>query len=250
MRFYLPFQFFIHFILSFLKTISLWNSWSYKVVPILWKWNFMTSSIFIAKISWMATPRNTMPSTTYVQADPNTFCELVQRLTGSFDSSKTGTEKPPAGAPPQPASSKQQPAKLYERRQYTGANLEIAKPAVQFKQSERVYLPSPLGWFTPKSVVPSPMPSSTPRFGASPLGTPSAKFSNLSIFDNEKVEQSREERAIRENGFYLFPSPVSKPEGSRPVLLDLFPQTPTKRNHSWGDCRSASGLHPCHRYVP
>ncbi|RWR92711.1 VQ motif-containing protein 31 [Cinnamomum micranthum f. kanehirae] len=187
------------------------------------------------------------PSTTFVQADPNTFRELVQRLTGA---SEPQQPHPPddnianqeaAGAfklkrSSSSPSSSSSPFKLYERRQCPRPKLQIIKPGSLFKPSAHP--------------VRSPSPSSSSRPAFQPSDSPSSNFSNLSIFDKDNkdsgsgsgsgssssssldLNREEEERAIKERRFYLHPSPRSKPGNSvavEPELLTLFPLTSPKK---------------------
>ncbi|XP_010547701.1 PREDICTED: VQ motif-containing protein 31-like [Tarenaya hassleriana] len=153
------------------------------------------------------------PITTFVQTDTNTFRDVVQRLTGPSDNNiavpEVGVEKP--ATPKKPAS------KLHERRQCMRPKLEIVKPPPSFKAIGAT-LSSKSGNIT--TVL------------KSPVGTPSSLFSTLSLMEEEKAESDiytpnseEEEKAIRERGFYLHPSPRSKPGHAEPELLQLFPLT-------------------------
>lgn len=135
---------------------------------------------------------NSIPNTTFVQADPSTFRAVVQRLTGAKLAGK-----PISGeiGPRRPA------FKLHERRP-TARKLEIklggggATPqhshARNYHRGEGAVMASPV----------SPLELLTAR------GSP----------------RSPEERAIAEKGYYLHPSPLSTPRGSDPPeLLPLFP---------------------------
>lgn len=176
------------------------------------------------------------PSTTFVQADPDTFRELVQRLTGASEHQGTqppddvmGHEATPLklkrSSPPPPPSS----FKLYERRQCPRPKLQIIKPGSLFKPSAHPVRSC------------SPSPSSRPAL--QPCDSPSGNFSNLSIFDKDKdngwgsssssldLNREEEERAIKERRFYLHPSPRSRPGNSvavEPELLTLFPLSSPK----------------------
>lgn len=202
-------------------------------------------------------PQCPTPSTTFVQADPNSFRELVQRLTGASNGSRhTPTASPPSdaneGTPLPPSSQKisggkRSTFKLYERRQYTRPKLQIMKPALSLRPSQLVRSPSmpslqatepflipPVTGFPASPAVVSP---STPGYVTSPLCTPSAKFSNLSILDGVnkdslELDHEEEERAIKERRFYLHPSPRSRPVNAEPELLPLFPLTSPKTGQS------------------
>jgi len=172
---------------------------------------------------------NSQNLTTFVQADTNTFKEVVQQLTGS---SKAAPKTMHEAASVKSNTSIKKPAfKLHERRQYK-AKLEIIKPPLNFKQGtatlqqnfQEQKLQSPEQGFSP----------SGPRFGvlqSSPLSTPTKCFSSLSLGEGETGQESdlnieeEEERAIRERRFYLHPSPRSTAQLREPELLSLFPLT-------------------------
>ncbi|PIA55256.1 hypothetical protein AQUCO_00800169v1 [Aquilegia coerulea] len=173
-------------------------------------------------------PHASTPLTTFVQADTNTFRELVQRLTGpsevdSENKPKLVVEDRNEVAAQQMVGMKRPPSKLHERRsQYTSSSkLEIEKPAgFQFK---------PESLFSPSNK------SSKSDFTTSPLGTPSKSFSKLSILEDDQekkavpsLNKEEEEKAIKERRFYLHPSPRSKSGYSEPELLHLFPLTSPK----------------------
>ncbi|KAF8412016.1 hypothetical protein HHK36_004575 [Tetracentron sinense] len=185
-------------------------------------------------------PTGSTPLTTFVQADTNTFRELVQRLTGPSDRyCQTSAAPAPAPVPVETANEwpsqkvvgvKKPTFKLHERRQYMRSKLEIVKPAFQFKPASPV-----LPLLRPG--LPSPEPSFPPsKFGSSgfltsPSSTPSKTFSNLSLLEEEKEKpassnpnkEEEEEKAIKERRFYLHPSPRSRPGYTEPELLTLFP---------------------------
>lgn len=156
------------------------------------------------------TPSSPTP-TTFVQADTNTFRDLVQKLTGAAGDS---SEKFPVTLPVRLGSSKptspidatgprRSQFKLQERR-HTMRKLEIKLGLTSLCSSPRQTHMS-------DSPVPSPV---TPLSSESMF---SARFSSESPV-------SEEEKAIAEKGFYLHPSPMSTPRGSDPPeLLTLFP---------------------------
>ncbi|KAB2020023.1 hypothetical protein ES319_D07G037800v1 [Gossypium barbadense] len=133
----------------------------------------------------------------FVQADANTFRDLVQKLTGFTGSD---TDKLPgrlsSTAPRRP------PFKLQERRQHAMRNLEI-------KIGTLTTCP------TNSSPTQSCSPGQVPRLD-SPSPSPVTPLSFV----------WEEEKAIAEKGFYLHPSPLNMPRGSQPPeLLTLFPLT-------------------------
>ncbi|GMN45571.1 hypothetical protein TIFTF001_014761 [Ficus carica] len=189
------------------------------------------------------TPSATSPApTTFVQADPNTFKDLVQKLTGSSgDSEKLPVTLPSRLSKPtipvDPTGPRRSPFKLQDRRQ-TMRKLEIklslatigggggggglspasasaAAVAHQFHLS-----PRQIHW------VDSPIPSPVTPLGSESLFVPSSGSPSPS-----SPAVSEEERAIADKGFYLHPSPLSTPRASElPELLNLFPLTSPSRN--------------------
>ncbi|KAJ7945188.1 putative VQ motif-containing protein [Quillaja saponaria] len=172
------------------------------------------------------------PLTTFVQTDTNTFREVVQRLTGPSE-----TNAAQEGEPTKVVGVKRSKSKLHERRQYTRPKLEIVKPSLQSKPGTSS--PKQHPYFPPsKSVNCSSLPSPISGNSSHPPNplTPSTIFSKLSILDEEKKEElarpvlntQEEEKAIKERGFYLHPSPRSRPGYTEPELLTLFPLTSPK----------------------
>ncbi|XP_062073493.1 VQ motif-containing protein 31 [Humulus lupulus] len=181
------------------------------------------------------------PLTTFVQTDTKSFREVVQRLTGpsepntvaqqeaaTTNSKATGPKRqvPTTTTAPPPTS------KLHERRQYMRPKLEIVKPTFHVRSA---FASSP---DQNQSISPSKQGSGL-GFLSSPLGTPSTIFSNLSIGEEKKKEESvnlnsqEEEKAIKERRFYLHPSPRGQLGYSEPELLTLFPlssPTTSKKN--------------------
>ncbi|XP_022935896.1 VQ motif-containing protein 11-like [Cucurbita moschata] len=157
-------------------------------------------------------PLSTSP-TTFVQADPNSFRDLVQKLTGFSGHSEklpvTHLSKLSSSNPLPPATDhhtgpRRSPFKLQERR-HTIRKLEIKLgPTGIFKNS-----PSHPRRFD--SPIPSPVTPLAAEFrflrkpsAASPLTPP----------------VTAEDKAIADGGFYLHPSPRSS---QPPELLNLFP---------------------------
>ncbi|KAJ1404998.1 hypothetical protein SESBI_26139 [Sesbania bispinosa] len=162
------------------------------------------------------------PLTTFVQTNTDAFREVVQRLTGPSEA--TAAKE---GEATKVASVKRTTSKLHERRKYMKPKLEIVKPTFHYKGSacsspsnsksrNSSYPPSPVSGSS--SLLPSPT-------------TPSTMFSQLTIMEDEKKEETvtpglnieEEERAIKEGRFYFHPSPRSKPGFTEPELLTLFP---------------------------
>ncbi|KDP33493.1 hypothetical protein JCGZ_07064 [Jatropha curcas] len=167
------------------------------------------------------TPSPTSP-TTFVQADTNTFRDLVQKLTGLAGDS---SEKFPVTLPTKLSSKLSHPVdptgprrssfKLQERRQHTIRKLEIElglTSQFSFRKTHRL-----------ESPIPSPV---------TPLSSDSLFFRSPGTESPSSPAVSEEEKAIAEKGFYLHPSPLTTPRGSEPPeLLTLFPlSSPNLRN--------------------
>lgn len=167
-------------------------------------------------------PSLTSP-TTFVQADTNSFRDLVQKLTGfSGDSEKlpvTHLSKLSCSKPSPPAADhltgpRRSPFKLQERR-HTMRKLEIKLGlTTNFRNSPPShYSPSQIRRFD--SPVPSPV---------TPLATESLLFLRPGVASPLSPPVTAEDKAIADGGFYLHPSPVSTPRNFQPPeLLNLFP---------------------------
>ncbi|KAI3473785.1 hypothetical protein Pfo_030824 [Paulownia fortunei] len=164
---------------------------------------------------------NSIPNTTFVQADPSTFRAVVQRLTGASPTKIAGKTSSGEMGPRRPA------FKLHERRP-TARKLEI-----------KLNNSSNNGGASPTLHSPS---SAAARNHRSFLGenmlmvSPVSPLEYLAARGSPKTPRSpmeEEERAIAEKGFYLHPSPLSTPRGSDPPeLLPLFPLHSPRDNYS------------------
>ncbi|KAK6147823.1 hypothetical protein DH2020_018735 [Rehmannia glutinosa] len=142
---------------------------------------------------------NSIPNTTFVQADPSTFRAVVQRLTGKTTSGEMGPRRPAF--------------KLHERRPTAARKLEIklggaslhSPPPPAAARSHRSFLGENMVMVSPVSPL---------EYLAAARGSPKTP----------RLPMEEEERAIADKGFYLHPSPLSTPRGSDPPeLLPLFP---------------------------
>ncbi|KAI9198640.1 hypothetical protein LWI28_019560 [Acer negundo] len=181
--------------------------------------------------------------TTFVQADTSSFKQVVQMLTGSSETvklaskpasqpdstaaaaTKTHNIPPIKSAPKKP---QQSGFKLYERRNSL-KNLKInplnPNPFITSGFSPRkpeILSPSILDF---PSLVLSPVTPLIPdpfiRSGPANYN----KYKNCSQGDNGNFNREAEEKAIKEKGFYLHPSPSTTPREAEPRLLPLFPVT-------------------------
>ncbi|CAK9178885.1 unnamed protein product [Ilex paraguariensis] len=153
----------------------------------------------------MMAPPSPTP-TTFVQADTNTFRELVQKLTGaSSDSQDKLPVTHPTRFSTKPVDTtriRRSPFKLQERRQHTMRKLEVKLGLTSLYNSPR-QAQSML------SSVQSPV---------TPLGCDSVFVSRVGT----ESPPSEEEKAIAAKGYYLHPSPR---KAQPPELLTLFPLT-------------------------
>ncbi|XP_030467876.2 VQ motif-containing protein 4 [Syzygium oleosum] len=188
-------------------------------------------------------PANPYP-TTFVQADTSSFKQVVQMLTGSPTTTASAAPKPdptPPSAskihniPPIKSMPKKSGSgsgfKLYERRNSL-KNFKI-NPLVPFSaqagpgfspRKPEILSPSILDF---PSLVLSPVtPLIHDPFGrSSAAGAAAAAAANYPDERNESpsLDPEAEERAIREKGFFLHPSPATTPREAEPRLLPLFP---------------------------
>ncbi|KAI3456253.1 hypothetical protein Pfo_012916 [Paulownia fortunei] len=176
-------------------------------------------------------PNNPYP-TTFVQADTSSFKQVVQMLTGS-------TETAPLAARPEPARNPiplmktgprkdKSASKLYERRNSL-KNFKISPLAPGLVNTKPGFLSGYAG---------SPRPGTPEILSPSILDFPSLALSPVTplIPDpfnrgvaanncNNNLDMVAEDKAIKEKGFYLHPSPANTPRDSEPRLLPLFPVT-------------------------
>ncbi|KAL9456048.1 hypothetical protein AB3S75_005300 [Citrus x aurantiifolia] len=176
--------------------------------------------------------------TTFVQADTSSFKQVVQMLTGSSETAKQAskpTSQPDPNAkthsiPPIksiPKKQQQSGFKLYERRNSL-KNLKInplnPNPFVNSGFSPRkseILSPSILDF---PSLVLSPVTPLIPDpFARSGHGN-HVNYNHTSLqAKGENLDKEAEEKAIKEKGFYLHPSPSTTPREVEPRLLPLFP---------------------------
>lgn len=177
--------------------------------------------------------------TTFVQADTSSFKQVVQMLTGSSETAKHVSVGKPTGGPSSDFPSKthippiksvmpkrqQSGFKLYERRSSI-KNLKI-NPLIP------VFASNSSGFSPRKHEILSPSILDFPALALSPV-TPlipdpfdrsGYKSSNINASGNAKMDTEAEEKAIKEKGFFLHPSPATTPRESEPRLLPLFPTT-------------------------
>lgn len=153
--------------------------------------------------------------TTFVQAEPDAFRDLVQKLTGlTEDPQKLPATLPSrhCSRPADPTGPRRSPFKLQERR-HGVSQLEIKLGLTTAALCDA----SPSHYSSRDQTQPSPM---------GPLGSPSFCFTSSGTTSPSSPALSDEEKAVSEKGFDLHPSQLSTPRGSEPPeLLPLFPLT-------------------------
>lgn len=192
-------------------------------------------------------PANPYP-TTFVQADTSSFKQVVQMLTGSPTTASSASASAAAAAskpdPSPPSASKihnippikSMPKKsssgsgfkLYERRNSL-KNFKI-NPLVPFSgqagpgfspRKPEILSPSILDF---PSLVLSPVtPLIHDPFNRSSAAAAAANCAPDERTESPSLDPEAEERAIREKGFFLHPSPATTPREAEPRLLPLFP---------------------------
>ncbi|KAK7327865.1 hypothetical protein VNO77_21958 [Canavalia gladiata] len=188
--------------------------------------NHKASLVLPQKPITRSEPANPYP-TTFVQADTSSFKQVVQMLTGSSETAKQAScsksINPTHNIPPIKSIPKKQQSgfKLYERRNSL-KNLNI-NPLIPVFSTRKPDILSPsildfpalaLSPVTP--LIPDPFDRST---------TPGSSTASPSV--------DAEEKAIKEKGFYLHPSPASTPRDAEPPrLLPLFPTTSPRASGS------------------
>ncbi|KAF8107881.1 hypothetical protein N665_0116s0086 [Sinapis alba] len=188
--------------------------------------------------------------TTFVQADTSSFKQVVQMLTGSSDRPKqhnTSSLKPNPTHQPDPRSSPSQftipPIKavtnkkhssssgfrLYERRN-SMKNLKINPLNPVFNPVNSAFSPR-------KPEILSPSILDFPSLVLSPVTPLIPDPFNRSGSSSQSPDDA-EEKAMKERGFYLHPSPATTPMDSEPRLLPLFPVTSPRVSGSSTDSSS------------
>ncbi|KAL1217400.1 VQ motif-containing protein 4 [Cardamine amara subsp. amara] len=181
--------------------------------------------------------------TTFVQADTSSFKQVVQMLTGSSErpkhvsslkpnpshqpdprSTPSSFSIPPIKAVPnkkQSSSSSSSGFRLYERRN-SMKNLKINPLNPVFNPVNSAFSPR-------KPEILSPSILDFPSLVLSPvtplIPDPFDRSGSSNQSPNDGGVDAVEEKAMKEKGFYLHPSPVTTPMDSEPRLLPLFPVT-------------------------
>ncbi|XP_021599542.1 VQ motif-containing protein 4 [Manihot esculenta] len=191
--------------------------------------------------------------TTFVQADTSSFKQVVQMLTGSPKPTNTATAAAVSQPDPSPKShahnippiksipKKNQSSgfKLYERRNSL-KHLKINPLNPIFNPPNSGFSPRKPEILSPSildfpALVLSPVtpliPDPFDRSGAAsytncynPMNNPHRNHNNNSV-NSDLLDADAEEKAIKDKGFYLHPSPATTPREAEPRLLHLFPVT-------------------------
>ncbi|XP_022140263.1 VQ motif-containing protein 4-like isoform X2 [Momordica charantia] len=177
--------------------------------------------------------------TTFVQADTSSFKQVVQMLTGSPETAKQASAKPAATASQNSESVSKShipPIKSLPRRQQSGFKLYERRNSLnklRINPLIPVFGSCNSGFSPRKPEILSPSILDFPALALSPV-TPlipdpfdRSGLANCSYLKNgnAKLDAEAEEKAIKEKGFYLHPSPTTTPRDSEPRLLPLFPMT-------------------------
>ncbi|KAL2473602.1 VQ motif-containing protein motif-containing protein 4 [Forsythia ovata] len=165
--------------------------------------------------------------TTFVQADTSSFKLVVQMLTGSTETVRQAAKPDPVKNPIPPIKTglkkEKSATKLCERRS-SFKNFNIS-PLINKSGFVSGYSGSPRTG-TPELLSPSILDfPSLVLSPVTPLISDPFKRSALSDKSDMNLDMEAENKAIKEKGFYLHPSPVSTPRDSEPRLLPLFPVT-------------------------
>ncbi|KAK2382926.1 VQ motif-containing protein [Trifolium repens] len=185
-------------------------------------------------------PGNPYP-TTFVQADPSSFKQVVQMLTGSTETSSKHVSSNNSNSnsnnnirnhiPPIktiPPKKQQSGFKLYERRNSL-KNLHLNPLLPVFSSNST----NPSGFSPRNTEILSPSILDFPALVLSPVTPLIPDPFNRTTTGNGSpkplLNTEAEEIAIREKGFFLHPSPSTTPRDIEPPrLLPLFPTTSPK----------------------
>ncbi|XP_073057543.1 VQ motif-containing protein 4-like [Primulina eburnea] len=185
--------------------------------------NSPTSNGFHAR----SEPNNPYP-TTFVQADTSSFKQVVQMLTGSAETTRMASRPDPVRSSIPPIRTGPRKDKLYERRSSL-KNLKISPLGPGLVNGRPGFLS---GYsVSPRNGNPeilSPSILDFPSLVLSPV-TPLIPdpFNRGTGANNcgSSLNMEAEDKAIKEKGFYMHPSPANTPRDSEPRLLPLFPVT-------------------------
>ncbi|KMZ67967.1 hypothetical protein ZOSMA_250G00040 [Zostera marina] len=195
------------------------------------------------------TIQSSVPPTTFVQTDPKTFRDVVQKLTGVGSAvDRTDMVIPlPAVARPVMVGPRRQTFKLHDRRpSIRNLEIKLGYTSIHSPRSSNITYPNPFFPLSPSSPhyhilsnVSSPPSVSLAPPKASPFPSPvSPLVANDSL--STVVPDATDAAAAatsREWKFYLDPSPRGS---GPPQLLALFPLSSPKSNPSGEEFRSVN----------
>ncbi|XP_073310755.1 VQ motif-containing protein 4-like [Primulina huaijiensis] len=172
-------------------------------------------------------PNNPYP-TTFVQADTSSFKQVVQMLTGSAETTRMASRPDTVRSSIPPIKTGTRKDKLFERRNSL-KNLKISPLGPGLVNGRPGFLSgysvSPRNG-TPEILSPSIL--DFPSLVLSPITPlipdPFNRGTGTNSCDSS-LNMEAEDKAIKEKGFYMHPSPVNTPRDSEPRLLPLFPVT-------------------------
>ncbi|EEF50849.1 VQ motif-containing protein 4 [Ricinus communis] len=187
--------------------------------------------------------------TTFVQADTSSFKQVVQMLTGSPRPTTTSNQPEP---PPKSHTHNIPPIKTIPKKNQTSSGFKLYERRNSLKNLKinplnPIFAPNNPGFSPRKPEILSPSILDFPALVLSPV-TPlipdpfdrsgavnyTTNCYNSPMSNNNKsnpnngnlLDTDAEEKAIKEKGFFLHPSPASTPrEAEPPRLLPLFPVT-------------------------
>ncbi|XP_075499540.1 VQ motif-containing protein 4-like [Primulina tabacum] len=172
-------------------------------------------------------PNNPYP-TTFVQADTSSFKQVVQMLTGSAETTRMASRPDPVRSSIPPIKTGTRKDKLFERRNSL-KNLKISPLCPGMVNGRPGFLSGYSG--SPRNGTPeilSPSILDFPSLVLSPITPlipdPFNRGTGTNSCDSS-LNMEAEDKAIKEKGFYMHPSPVNTPRDSEPKLLPLFPLT-------------------------
>ncbi|GMI89256.1 MPK3/6-targeted VQP 2 [Hibiscus trionum] len=166
-----------------------------------------------------SSPTATPTPTTFIQAEANTFRDLVQKLTGcTGDTDRLPGKLSSKPSVPFPGCDSTTPRRSRKQHPMRKLEIELGLTTTSSHGSNS----SPTQCCSPGQVCPLDAASPvTPLLSREPLFYSSSGTVSPS---SPVVSVPEEEKAIAEKGFYLHPSPLNTSRGSQPPeLLTLFP---------------------------
>lgn len=172
--------------------------------------------------------QNSADPTTFIQADPSSFKQLVQMLTGSTQTLNQVSKTPISNSnslcksviPPIRTGQKKQVHKLYERRN-SFKSFKVS-PIVSGLVQNYGLSPRELEMLSPSMLnFPSLMISPVTPLSPDP-------FDNSPVTYTTSMLSTVDQESNTDKGIFVHFSPVTTPRNSEPRLLPLFPLTSPK----------------------